>query len=257
MDARRKGPDGHVVALHRDGNVAVRHRLLAIVAEVCRGAEHVRHQLGVCGDALRDEVRRRLCVTHLVGGDERQERAELRFLRLLAEAAKEVRGEMLTEHELDERRDGIAAIEVAAVGALPDLTQLVVGDAGLVPDGVEVHAQRVEVLEALVHLQREDDTGVDIIPCEADESREVHRMERLDEGGVAQLGEDLRLRQRSRGVDLAPANVALHTPRPAVGGAGMARIERTGRRNRLSHVAPPVSPQPRRSWATRRHTVRA
>src|SRR5205823_10448039 len=100
---------------------------------------------------------------------------------------------MLAEHELHEWRHEIGRIEVAAVGALTDLPQLIVGDRGLVAHGVEIHPKSVEVLEPLVHLEREHDTGVDVVPCKADESRQVHWMERLDESGVAELGEDHRL----------------------------------------------------------------
>ena len=88
-------------------------------------------------DTLRDEVRCALSVTHLVGGDERKQCLELGLPCLLAEAAKEVRGEVLAEHEPDERSHQVRGIEVAAIGALPDLSELIVGDPRLVPDCVE------------------------------------------------------------------------------------------------------------------------
>src|SRR5688572_10073897 len=125
------------------------------MVKVSGGAKDHGHEVRMRRDPLRDEVRRALSVTYLVGGDERQQCLELWLPCLLAEAAKEVRGEVLAEHELDERSHEVRGIEVAAIGALPDLSELLVGDPRLVPDRVEVHAKRVEVLEALVHLQRE------------------------------------------------------------------------------------------------------
>jgi hypothetical protein len=92
---------------------------------------------------------------------------------LIAESTEEVRGEVLAEHELDERSHEVRRIEVAAIGALRICRSSIVGDPRLVPDRVEVHAKRVEVLEALVHLEREHDARVDVVPGEANEPRQV------------------------------------------------------------------------------------
>jgi len=85
FDARGECANGDFVPFHRDGDVA--DGLLSVMAEVRGGAEDVRHDGRVRGDALCDEVGCCLRMTHLVGGDEPEEHTELSFLCLLAEAA--------------------------------------------------------------------------------------------------------------------------------------------------------------------------
>ena len=82
---------------------------------------------------------------------------------------EEVDRQVLAQHELDERADLVPRIERALGLGAPHLPKLVVGDGRFVPDGLEVPAQRVKVLEALVHLEREDHARVDVGPEEAEE----------------------------------------------------------------------------------------
>jgi hypothetical protein len=84
----------------------------------------------------------------------------------------------------------------------------------------------VKVLEPFVHLEGEHDARIDVVPREANEPGEVDRVERLDERRVAELREDVRLRERHARIDGVPVDVALYGPAAAVGRARVARVER-------------------------------
>ena len=77
-------------------------RLFAEVMEVERGVEHLRNHGRIRRDSLGDQIRRALRVPDFVGRNPRQQVRQDVILRLLAEAAEEVVGEVLGEHELDE-----------------------------------------------------------------------------------------------------------------------------------------------------------
>jgi hypothetical protein len=193
------------------------------VAEGGRGVEDRGHQRRVAGDAAGEQVRRGLRVAHLVGRDQRQQLGEHGVGRLLADAPEEVRREVLGEHELDEPFDERAG-RPGAPRRLARRHELRVGDARLVADGVEVGAQRVEVLEPLVELERHRDAALDVVPELVEHPAEVHGVEALDERRVAELREQVGARRGAGRVDVRPPDVALHRPVPAVGGGREARV---------------------------------
>ena len=194
--------------------------------EVDGGVEDRRDERGIAADARRDQVGRGLRMAYFVRRDERQEVGEHRVVNPLSHTPEEVRGEMLGQHELHQTLHQRAP--------RPDLSRLRahrddlgVGDRRLIAHGVEIAAQRVEVLEPFVQLQRDGDAGVHVVPRVVEHPGEMDGMVALDQRGIAQLREQLRAGMRARGVHLGPAHVALHRPGAAVGRGGQPSVPAT------------------------------
>lgn len=214
FDSGGEGPDCHLVTRHG-------HRYLIddLGAEVLKAHGCVQHSvpyLGVVLDALGQQVRSALRVSHLVSRDERQNAGEYRLASTLCQAPEEVRGEMLGQHELDESLDELVARVVVERTRAPHIDKLGLRDGGIVFHRLQVAPKDVEVLESLERLEREAHSSVDIIPRRTHEPPEVDRMKRLDQRRVAHGHQKVGRLVREVGVDRIPVDVALHRPRSPV-----------------------------------------
>jgi hypothetical protein len=86
----------------------------------------------------------------------------------------------------------------------------------------------VEVLEALVQLEREHDTRIDVVPRLGEKPLEVHRVVRLDQRCIAEVSEQLRIGRRESAIHVAPPHVTLDGPVSAVGSSGVTSVEGRG-----------------------------
>jgi len=78
----------------------------------------------------------------------------------------------------------------------------------------------VEVLEPLVHLERDRDARVDVVPAVVEHPAEVHRVVALDERGGAKLGEEIGTLVRAIDVGGGPPHVTLDGPATAISREG-------------------------------------
>ncbi len=84
----------------------------------------------------------------------------------------------------------------------------------------------MEVLEALVELERENHPGIDVVEGGAQQPGEVQRVIRFDQRSIAERGQQLGARVRALMIDVVPADVPLDRPRSAVGGCRGADVDR-------------------------------
>ena len=143
-------------------------------------------QRRIAREPFGDEVRCALRVAHLVGRDvARSSSASTGSAARSASRRKKYAARCSQSMNSTRCSSTSPRREVAPLAAAAELDELVVGDRRLEPGDVEVRAERMEVLEALVHLEADRGASVDVVPEGAKEAGEVHRVERLDERRIA------------------------------------------------------------------------
>src|SRR5690606_19960128 len=137
LDTPCERPDCERISVHCHGDCRPQ-RLLAEVTERGSGVQYTCGHGGICADPLCNQIRCALRMAHFVGCDDGEQCSELRLLGLRGEAAEEMSGEMLRQHELDEALDQLVRLDAHEGGGLTQRDQLLIGDCGLPGNGVEV-----------------------------------------------------------------------------------------------------------------------
>ncbi len=142
-----------------------------------------------------------------------------------AQPAKEVRGEMLAEHELDEVLDDLARCEITINAARRRSTSSSSVIAGSNRTMSRYIRRAWKCLNPSYISSPNRGAPVDVVPQHAEKSREIDRVERLDEGRVAQRNQNVGLSERAVAIDGMPGDVPVDGPRAALGGGREARVE--------------------------------